>query len=103
MAVYKISGIWKDDNVITHYGVHTVSNNGTSRVVKTSKADAIALVDNSANIVYTWVWNYSRATWVNGEQVHVVGNHPNKYLRSNPDNRLTDNLGHLINLDWFIR
>jgi len=103
MAEYKISGVWKVDNVITHYGVHTVSEDGISRAVKTSKAAAIALVDNSDNTVYTWRWNYSRAKWVNGEQVHIVGNNPNRYLRSNPDNILTDNLGHLINLNWFIK
>jgi hypothetical protein len=102
MAIYRISGIWKRDNVITHYGIHTVSATGTSRAVKTSKAAAILLVENNSNTVTTWIWNYTSMFWVVGSTVNVVGIGTNKYLRTTQDNTVRDNLGHLINYDWVI-
>ena len=35
-----------------------------------------------------------------GENVEVVNGTNGKYLRSDSNNRLTDNLGHLIDFDW---
>lgn len=98
MANYKISGVWKDkDGVITHYAFHTVTEKGFTRATKTSKADAVTLLNKSTNEAVTWIWNYSAAFWKDGEKVTVVNN---SYLRSNPDNKLTDNLAHLIDYDW---
>ena len=101
MATYRITGIWKSDNVISHYAIHSVSLEGTSRLVRKTKAQVIKLVEDG-NTVTTWVWNYKTCAWNVGENVHVVGTGANRYLRSNPDNRITDNLAHLLNMDWFI-
>ncbi|WP_276089695.1 DUF3892 domain-containing protein [Pedobacter sp. JY14-1] len=102
MTEYRISGIWKNtDGVITAYAFHRVINTITlTRAEKKSKAQAIATVELAGNSVTTWVWNYKTARFDIGETVTVVGTGTNKYLRSNPDNKLTDNLGHLINFDW---
>lgn len=100
MAEYRISGVWKNDNVITHYAVHKKSENSWYRSTKMTKAEAIKLVDDSSNTVYTWQWNYKTTTWSTGEKVTVVNGANGKYLRSNPDDSDTDNLGHLINYDW---
>lgn len=101
MAVYRISGVWKDpNNVITHYAFHTVGNGSTSRAEKKSKAQAIVFLETYGNTATTWVWSYILARWTVGETVHVVNGANGKYLRSNPDNKLTDNLGHLIDFDW---
>jgi hypothetical protein len=101
MADYKISGVWKnEDKVITHYAFHTKTQNGHTRATKRSKNDAVALVDNKENTVVTWVWDYSKSFWKLGEKVHVVDGENGKFLRSNPDNKLTDNLDHLIDFDW---
>lgn len=100
MPQYKISGVWKVNGTITHYAVHSVVANGITRAEKISKADAIALVESRSNIVMTWVWNYRRSYWDDGEVVQVVELLNSKYLRSNPDGTVTDNLAHLINFDW---
>ncbi len=101
MTKYIISGIWKnDDNVITAYAFHTVGENAMGRAVKKTKAQAIVLLEISGNSATTMTWNYSIANWQIGETVTVVNGKNGKYLRSNPDNRLTDNLEHLIDYDW---
>lgn len=101
MTKFKISGVWKDsNNVITHYAFHTVNDKNISRATKTSKTQAIKLLETSGNTAITWIWNYKKACWENGEIVQVVNGINEKYLRSNPDNKLTDNLGHLIDYDW---
>lgn len=101
MADYRISGVWKDaGNVIIHYAFHTVNGNTISRAVKTAKAQAIGIVETNGNNVYTWVWNYSKTKFIEGEKVQVINSFNGKYLRSNPDNQLTDNLDHLIDFDW---
>jgi hypothetical protein len=101
MAEYRISGVWKDsNNVITDYAFHTVREKGISRAIKKSKAQAIALLENSTNSAVTWIWNYKKSFWEIGENVTVVNGSEGKYLRSNPDNKLTDNLAHLVNFDW---
>lgn len=103
MGTYRISGVWKNsDGVITHYGVHTISTTGTSRAIKTTKTEAIRIVENANNIVTTWIWNYTSMSWVVGTSVHVVGIGVNKYLRTTHDNTIRDNLGHLINYNWVI-
>lgn len=101
MAKYKISGVWKHSNdVITHYAFHDVSVNSTSRAKKISKSQAIGLLEKAGNTAITWIWNYKLAKWGNGETVQVVNGSSGKYLRSDPDNTLTDNLAHLIDFDW---
>ena len=101
MAKYRISGIWKDNsNVIIAYAFHTVVENATGRAVKKTKAQAIALLEISGNSATTWIWNYSTAKWNVGENVTVVNGSNGKYLRTNLDNTLTDNLEHLIDFDW---
>ncbi|ETZ24050.1 MULTISPECIES: DUF3892 domain-containing protein [Pedobacter] len=102
MAEYRISGVWKNsDGVITAYAFHTVTGpNKLTRAQKKTKAEAIATVELKGNHTITWLWNYKTSRFELGEKVTVVGTGNNKYLRSNPDNQLTDNLGHLINFDW---
>ncbi len=102
MAQFRVSGIWKnDDEIITHYAFHkVVSSTHLSRAEKISKAEAIKITETVGNTVTTWLWNYSAAEWKIGENVHVVNGINGKYLRSNRDNTLTDNLDHLINFDW---
>jgi hypothetical protein len=101
MSIYRISGVWKDaNNAITHYAFHTVGTTSISRATKTYKAQAIAILETFGNSATTWIWNYAQARWNTGENVEVINEHGGKYLRSNPDNQLTDNLGHLIDFDW---
>ncbi|MBB6611768.1 DUF3892 domain-containing protein [Pontibacter sp. Tf4] len=101
MAKFRISGVWKDSNdVITHYAFHTEGDSSTTRAEKVSKALAIQLLETRGNSATTWMWNYSRAQWATGENVTVVNGASGKYLRTDPDNRLTDNLAHLIDFDW---
>ena len=103
MTMYRISGVWKDANkVITHYAFHQVTSDGVTRATKTTKARAIALLETVGNSATTWMWDYSASFWKTGEVVTVVGSGSGKYLRSNADNKLTDNLAHLINFDWIV-
>lgn len=103
MAEYRITGVWKtSNNVITHYAFHKVNENSTSRAEKITKAKAIEVLETRGNSAYTWVWNYSSAGWNIGEKVEVVSGAEGNYLRSNKDNKLTDNLGHLIDFDWIL-
>lgn len=98
MAEYRISGVWKDsDGTITDYAFH-LYNAKTSEFFspsKKSKAEAIKLLDTAGNSAKTVVWNYVQAGWYDGEDVYVAGNGANKYLKSKPDHKISDNLGHL--------
>lgn len=100
MALYRISGIWKDSNsVITHYAFHRVDSDGTTRAMKKTKNEAVTLLENGNNAT-TWMWNYRIAGWSIGEDVHVVDGVNGKFLRSNHDGKVSDNLAHLIDFDW---
>ena len=97
---YRISGVWISDGVIQSYAVHEHNrDNLWLRVKKMSKPQVIALVE-AKHDVQTWTWNYKRKTWDDGEEVIVVGSGLAKYLKTKPDNQVSDNLGHLINYDW---
>jgi Protein of unknown function (DUF3892) len=97
MAEYRISGVWKEeDGDITDYAFHAF-NPQTGRFslpTKKSKAEAIALLD-AGHSAKTIVWNYTYATWYKGEDVYVAGSGANRYLKSKPDDKISDNLGHL--------
>jgi len=99
MATFRISGIWKgDDEVITHYAIHEIlSEKSISRGRRTSKADAVKLLTITGNSAMTWMWNYKTAYWTDGARVEVVAG---QYLRTVHDNKVIDNLEHLINYDW---
>ncbi len=98
MANYRISGVWTDENnVITHYAFHELSFDETmiGPATKTSKIEAIRIVENRFNNVLTWIWDYKNSFWKDGAEVHVVDANP-KFLRTNHDNKVIDNLSHLI-------
>ncbi len=99
MAKYKISGIWKgEDGVITHYAIHELyPENKISRAQKTEKSAAVKLLSDPNNMAMTWLWDYQIAFWRDGARVEVVAG---RYLRSVHDNKVVDNLAHLINYDW---
>ena len=101
MAEYRISGVWKNSNgVITDYAFHLVETSSITRAKKTSKASAIVLLETRGNSAVTWLWDYIAAGWKKGETVQVVIGTSGKFLCSNPDNKLTDNLAHIIDFDW---
>jgi len=104
MAIFRISGVWKNrENVITHYAFHTVGDSSTSRAQKKTKAEAISLLELSGNTAKTWIWNYKLSMFSVGEDVEVVNGSNGKYLRSNSNEKITDNLGHLIDYDWIVQ
>ncbi|WP_163324787.1 DUF3892 domain-containing protein [Draconibacterium mangrovi] len=104
MALYRISGVWKNSNdVITHYAFHTVGERSTSRSSKTTKAEAIRILETSGSRATTWKWNYNSSRWDIGENVEVVNGSNGKYLRTNPNKTETDNLAHLIDFDWIFQ
>ncbi len=101
MANFKISGVWKNSTgVITHYAFHTVGENSTSRAQKVLKSQAVQLLETHGNSAITWLWNYKTCGWTNGAVVEVVNSINGKYLRTNHDNKVVDNLDHLIDYDW---
>lgn len=100
MEKYRISGVWKEHGVITHYAFHTVTDGNMSRAKKVSKPDAIAMIEESGIHAVTWVWSYVDCKWKRGEDVYVVEGETEKYLRTEPDERKKDNLGHLIEFNW---
>lgn len=99
MATYRITGIWRDSSgTITHYGVHTATKQDTTNLIgpaiKMTKIQTIALIENG-NSAKTLLWDYTKRQWITGEDIYVVDVNP-KYLRTNPDNLVKDNLLHLI-------
>jgi hypothetical protein len=101
MTKFRISGVWKDSNgVITHYAFHNVYGNKTTGAKKISKIEALRLLEENNNSAYTLVWDYSKALWIIGEKVEIIKSRKEKYLRSDPDNTLTNNLEHLIDFTW---
>lgn len=101
MALYRISGVWRDaNNVITHYAFHEAGKDSTTRASKQTKASAIKLLETPGNRANVWIWSYEIPGWLVKEVVEVVDGVNGKYLRSNRDNKLTDNLAHLIDYDW---
>ena len=104
MAKYNITGVWKDNNgTITHYAFHSADTvNKFGPLTKRSKAEAIRIVETSGNSVMTLVWNYVKCGWYDGEEVYVAGTGTNKYLKSKPDVKVSDNLDNLICWNGFI-
>lgn len=45
---------------------------------------------------------YSISMWKVGENVEVVEGPFEKFLRSYPENKVSDNLEHLLNYDWMV-
>ncbi len=105
MAEYRISGIWKNGEVITHYAVHLRTKNANGigytieRAVKMTKAATVTLLQNQQNNAKTYLWNYTSAGWSAGSDIHVVNANP-PFLRTNHDNIVKDNLLHLVDYGY---
>lgn len=101
MADYRISGFWRynDGNGITHYAIHRGTVGSLQIATKVTKVDAIALVRDTRNNVKTILWDYLNGVWKEGEIVEATAGRDG-YLRTNPNNTVKDNLGHLINYGW---
>ena len=99
MALYFISGVWKNSNgVITHLNLHKTINNGQSfdAGVKTAENKVIALIA-LGNIIRTLRWSYP--AWSPEQDVRIINVGTSKYLRSVKDGVPTNNLDNLIIMD----
>ncbi|MDI1256735.1 MAG: DUF3892 domain-containing protein [Flavobacterium sp.] len=101
---FLITGVTKNNGIITDYGFHRLNatHDKFYPLRMKTKAEAIRLVQNQANSAFTGTWDYQSAQWVKGEKVRVIGIGSNAYLKSDPDDEITDNLGHLIRLISYI-
>lgn len=105
MAEFRISGIWKNGEVITHYAVHLRTRNAKNdgyvigHAVKMTKLDTVALLQNQENSAKTYLWNYKSARWSAGSNIHLVNANP-PFLRTNHDNIVKDNLLHLVDYGY---
>ena len=102
MADYRISGFWKDTTgVIAHYAVHIIYERTMTRAQKLSKEEVIRLVNDPGNTTFTWLWDYDTNAWRDDEKIFVARQGLKKILRCASNSNKTDDLAHLINLDWF--
>jgi hypothetical protein len=101
MTTFRISGVWKNDKgVITHYAVHTVMKDSTTRAKKISKSEALKLIKKTENKATTWIWDYTKSNWQVGENIGISSRLGEEYLRTDPDSTTRDNLSNLIDYDW---
>ena len=105
MAEYRISGVWKNEEIITHYAVHLRTRNASNdgyfieHAVKMTKLATITLLQNQQNSAKTYLWNYTNANWRAGADIHVVNANP-PYLRTTHDGIVKNNLLHLIDYGY---
>ena len=76
-----------NQNANVHRGVHYLSQQATQECIK---SEMINFVNQHPNSTKTKYYRYGR--WVEGEDVRVVDN---RYLRTDANNYLADNLGSL--------
>jgi len=104
MAEFGISGVWKDNNgVINAYAFHEIEDNKPSLAKRLTKPEAIKRLETIGNTAITMIWDYTASYWKRGAEVEVVNSVNGKYLRSKHDNKIIDNLSHLIDYDWITR
>lgn len=103
MAKYYVTGVWKDANhVITHIQVNAPGTSGVLRpYAKWSVAQGVQFLSTSGNELSSATWNYTSANWKEGEKIIVV-KQILKYLRTAPDNTVSDNLDNLIPMDQLV-
>lgn len=102
MATYYISGVWfTENNTITHVNLHPSSNNNLGKGTKTVESTVISLIENK-HVVRTVTWNYTTAKWREGADVKVVELNGKKYLRSQKDSTVRDNLDNLIRMNEMV-
>jgi len=101
MAEYRISGIWKNGEIITHYAVHLRTRNANNDVYIIERADkmtkiaTVTLIQNKQNSSKTYLWNYSTSKWNTGGEILIVNENP-PFLRTTHDEIIKNNLLHLI-------
>lgn len=95
MAIYYVTGIWKDGNsVITHINAHEVDNTTVNKARKLSVVEVLSAL--KFHEFYTAKWGYAEAKWFKGAKIHTVNEKGQVYLRSNHDIRVSDNLDNML-------
>lgn len=102
MAQYRISGVWKDKDLVIAYAVHQIFEGATSKAKKLTSQQTIELLEMRDNTATTWIWNYTTGRWNVGDKVVIANEGDGKYLCCSRANKLTHQLNHLINLDWVV-
>ena len=102
MAHYFISGVWKNNNVITHVFAHSynAANNTFESGSKVSEDNVIRNI-RLGHTYQTINWSYSSVTWRKGANVLIVKEGNREFLRTAKDASVEDNLDNLINLAGF--
>jgi len=95
MAVYYVSGIWTNNNIITDLNIHLAPGDKVNMATKYSLDNVIKLVE-AGHELYTANWIYPNRAWSKGARVHVVKEGSQKYLRSNHDKVQKDNLDNML-------
>lgn len=94
-----ISGVWRGvDNSISHVMLHEYDGNSLGIGEKFDEKSIVNLIEKGIE-VSTIIWNYGTGKWKVGEKVHLEAN--NSFLKTNPNKRLIDNLGNMINMKNF--
>lgn len=102
MANYYITGVQKDNGVITHVMLHSVNeSNQLQKGSKVSEQYAISLRE-AGHFIKTLKWDHETAWWKGGATVNVVQEGSRKYLRTSRDATVTDNLDNLIRLNEIV-
>ncbi|WP_338762027.1 DUF3892 domain-containing protein [Bernardetia sp. ABR2-2B] len=92
---YRVSGIYRNQiGTITDYQVHKIEN-GRETIQKVNKGTLIFNIGMSTEVAKTYQWDYANGDWIDGEEIEIIKG-DNDYLRTNPNNKKTDNLGNLI-------
>ncbi|WP_143036884.1 hypothetical protein [Aequorivita viscosa] len=58
------------------------------------------MLETLSDAATTLVWNYKQSKGIICEDVEVLKGSPGKYVRLSHNNRITDNLGQLIDYEW---
>lgn len=94
-ADYLISGVWKENNEITHVLLHVDNGGDVVYGTKVSANQVIALIERGST-VKTIKWDYKDANWRIGASVTVIQGAYRKFLRTVADAQTSDNLDNMF-------
>ena len=103
---YVITGVWfsispqRNGKFITHVMLHQLINNKIQKGRKENELYVLGLIDQGKS-VYTCIWDYVSVNWKTGAQVKIEHVDGRRILRTVLNNKTSDNLDNLIDMQIF--
>ena len=100
MSTYYVSGVWFENDAISHVAVHEVRDGCVGKATRLSLEQLATGMEYHQ--FFTAVWNYYKGAWTPGTALQVFKENGQPVIQCSTDGRQRIDLGNLLQMGQFV-